>query len=215
MLVAADLQRPAAVEQLKSLGNQLRRAGLSPREPKPTRSRCAHGGRACQRSGTTSSSSTPPAGCTSPKCRWMSCGDQRAPNRTEVFFVRDAMTGQDAVNVAPRRSTRPRSKRRHPDQARRRCPRRRRAGGARGHRQADGALLYTCQIDIPSDVEPGAFAFGSPTSTPARRMGGSNPHRRNRWQHHGRGASPSPTNHGRAAVYGRVVHRRRRRVRRR
>ena len=72
LLVAADLQRPAAVEQLKVLGEQLNvpvysEAPLATRStsaatPSPTpRRRCS-----------TPSSSTPPAGCTSPRCRWTS-----------------------------------------------------------------------------------------------------------------------------------------------
>ena len=61
MLVGADLQRPAAVEQLRVLG----RAGRCARVQRADRSRRRRGARVSQKraeSGATSSSSTPPGG---------------------------------------------------------------------------------------------------------------------------------------------------------
>ena len=55
----------------------------------------------------------------------------------ETLFVVDAMQGQDAVNVAQGLHERAAAHRRDPDQAGRRCARRRGAVGAPGHRQAD------------------------------------------------------------------------------
>ena len=64
---------------------------------------------------------------------------RRAANPHEVLLVADALTGQDAVNLARKlqRAPRPHRHRAHPH--RRRRPRRRRALDARGHRQADQA----------------------------------------------------------------------------
>ena len=66
-LVAADLQRPAAIDQLEQLGRQIqipvyRGETSDPVEVCPQR---ASNGRTAD--GSTSSSSTPPAGCTSTK----------------------------------------------------------------------------------------------------------------------------------------------------
>ena len=58
-----------------------------------------------------------------------------APN--EVLLVADAMTGQDAVNVAKSFVDQIDADRRHPHPHGRRCARRRGALDARGHRQAD------------------------------------------------------------------------------
>ena len=71
LLVAADLQRPAAVEQLKVLGEQIDVPVYSETAPTPVdvcRNAVAHAKDTCS----TPSSSTPPAGCTSPRCRWTS-----------------------------------------------------------------------------------------------------------------------------------------------
>ncbi len=59
----------------------------------------------------------------------------------DVLLVVDAMTGQDAVEVAECVRRGGRVRRRRPDQARRRRPRRRRALGQSGHRQADHVRL--------------------------------------------------------------------------
>ena len=66
LLVACDLQRPAAIEQLHVLGEQIG-VPVYDRARTPTRSTVAERGvrEARQARGATSSSSTPPAGCTS------------------------------------------------------------------------------------------------------------------------------------------------------
>ena len=55
----------------------------------------------------------------------------------QVFFVCDAMTGPGRGRLGRSVQQGARARRRHPDQARRRCPRRGRALGAQGHRRAD------------------------------------------------------------------------------
>ena len=62
-------------------------------------------------------------------------------SRTTILLVVDAMTGQDAVNVAEQFAEAVALRRRRDDQARRRRPRRRRAVGQGGHRQADPVRL--------------------------------------------------------------------------
>ena len=62
-----------------------------------------------------------------------------ATNPHETLLVVDAMTGQDAVNTATRLPGHGRRHRHRPDPDRRRCPRRRGAVHARGHRRADQA----------------------------------------------------------------------------
>ena len=102
LLVAADLQRPAAVEQLKVLGEQINVPVYSETPPGQPGRRLPQRRRPRQaRRCSTRSSSTPPAGCTSPKCRWTSCGRSTGwSSRTRSILVCDAMTGQDAVNSA-------------------------------------------------------------------------------------------------------------------
>ncbi len=74
LLVAADMQRPAAIEQLKILGQQINVPVSAKRRP-PTRSMSAAAPSITPRtSSLTRSSSTPPAVCTSTRCRWTSCG---------------------------------------------------------------------------------------------------------------------------------------------
>ena len=60
----------------------------------------------------------------------------------DVLLVVDAMTGQDAVNVAEQFAEVAELRRRGAVQARRRRPRRRRAVGQGGHRQADPLRLH-------------------------------------------------------------------------
>ena len=61
---------------------------------------------------------------------------------TDVLLVVDAMTGQDAVNVAEQFAEAAQFDGVDPLQARRRRPRRRRAVGQGGHRQADPVRLH-------------------------------------------------------------------------
>ena len=64
LLVAADLQRPAAVTQLEQLGRELR-PRLERRAHGPGQRRRASGSSRLARRAATSSSSIPPGGCTS------------------------------------------------------------------------------------------------------------------------------------------------------
>ncbi len=69
-------------------------------------------------------------------------GDPRRDQaRSRSCSCVDAMTGQDAVNVAEQFAAAVRLRRRGAEQARRRRARRRRAVGARGHRHADHVRL--------------------------------------------------------------------------
>ena len=63
-LVAADLQRPAAVEQLEQLGRQIQVPVYSEERSDPVKA-VEHGLEGRAPTGSTRSSSTPPAGCTS------------------------------------------------------------------------------------------------------------------------------------------------------
>ena len=102
LIVAADLARPAAVQQLVTLGKQIGVPGL--------RAGGAHGsgrGRArgaCARRGrraATRSSSTRPAACTSTTTLMREIrAVAAAVEPQEILFVADAMTGQDAVRSA-------------------------------------------------------------------------------------------------------------------
>ncbi len=132
MLVGADLQRPAAVEQLRTLGVADRRAGVLRAD------RSGRGG-ALRRSprlvgsvGTSSSVDT--AGRLAIDEEMMEevrqISEVLDPDYT--FLVVDAMTGQDAVERRRGVPPDPRARRRHPHQARRRRPRRRGVVGQGG-----------------------------------------------------------------------------------
>ena len=64
-LVAADLQRPAAIDQLEQLGRQIQIPGLPPRHQGSRRGRRSTACRRHRAVARTSSSSTPPDACTS------------------------------------------------------------------------------------------------------------------------------------------------------
>ena len=109
---AARRRRPPAPRRDRParVARQADRASRSTaRTPAATRSQVvqARGSQAAKTPATTSSSSTPPAGCTSTTTLMdelaATCATRPSPH--EVLLVLDAMTGQDAVNVAPRRST--------------------------------------------------------------------------------------------------------------
>ncbi len=101
-VAACDVYRPAAVDQLVKVGGQ---AGATVyeqgTEPRPGRHRAlgARPGQA-RRQGR-ARSSTPAGACTSTRssCR-SSRTSARRSGRTSILLVVDAMTGQDAVNVA-------------------------------------------------------------------------------------------------------------------
>ena len=69
-----------------------------------------------------------------------------------ILLVVDAMTGQDAVNVAEQFAQAVAVRRRRDDQARRRRPRRRRAVGQGGHRQADPVRLARARSSTSSSA---------------------------------------------------------------
>ena len=64
-LVAADLQRPAAIDQLEQLGRQIQVPVYSDETERPGRGGRATASRARRPTAATRSSSTPPAACTS------------------------------------------------------------------------------------------------------------------------------------------------------
>ena len=101
LLVAADMQRPAAVEQLQVLGKSVdipvfNIPGESPVDdlrsaPRPRR----------RSSAATSSSTTPPAASRSTRSSCRSSPTSRRRREPEnIFLVVDAMIGQDAVKVS-------------------------------------------------------------------------------------------------------------------
>ena len=89
-----------------------------------------------------------------------------------VLLVVDAMTGQDAVNVAEQFAETVAVRRRRHDEARRRRPRRRRAVDQGGHRQADPVRLAPARSSTSSSAStPTAWPSGSSawaTSSPHR-----------------------------------------------
>ena len=102
LLVAADMQRPAAVEQLKVLGEQHQRPGLQRRRrDAASRSARRRQRRGARSSAATSSSTTPPAASRSTSRSWRSSAtSRRRPSPENIFLVVDAMIGQDAVKTA-------------------------------------------------------------------------------------------------------------------
>ena len=79
-----------------------------------------------------------------------------------ILLVVDAMTGQDAVNVAEQFAEAVAVRRRRHDQARRRRPRRRRAVRQGGHRQADPVRLARARSSTSSSAStPTAWRSGS------------------------------------------------------
>ena len=137
LLVGADLQRPAAVEQLRVLGRDI---GVTVFSEPSDRSRvvptAAQGGLAPR---TTTWSCLDTAGRlpidedADGEVRRIS--DVSKPHYT--FLVIDTMTGQDAVRTAEAFHATLQPRRGDPDQDRRRRPRRRRPVGQAGRRQAD------------------------------------------------------------------------------
>jgi signal recognition particle subunit SRP54 len=107
MLVGADLQRPAAVEQLRTLARQVDVPVYSAPDdvvasgagdPVDVALGCIA---EAKRLGVTWSSSTPPAASPSTPSSWSRCArSPRPPSPHYTFLVVDAMTGQDAVTVA-------------------------------------------------------------------------------------------------------------------
>ncbi len=100
MLAAADLQRPGAVEQLKTLGEQIGVPVYSDADATPSTCAATRSRRPSGRSAT-SSSSTPPAGCRSTTTLMDELKQiDKLVKPDECYLVVDAMIGQEAANVA-------------------------------------------------------------------------------------------------------------------
>ena len=156
VLIAGDVYRPAAIDQLDDARRAAQRAGLRRgRRRRSGRHRPARR-RLGAREGATCSSSTPPAACTSTRSSWTSSSASAATVKPHnILLVLDAMTGQDAVNVAEQFQREGAVRRRHAHQARRRRPRRR------------GALASGPSPASPSSSPPAArSSTTSSTSTP-------------------------------------------------
>ena len=100
MLVAADLQRPAAIEQLQTLGERIA-SRFSPTVPSGPRG----GSKAALKEANqiwtpTWSWSTRRKAADRPRADGRVGRSDKASNPTATLLVIDAMTGQDAVNVA-------------------------------------------------------------------------------------------------------------------
>ena len=137
MLVAADLQRPAAVEQLKVIGGQVGVPVFSLAGSNPVA--------VCQQALVEANRS----GCDTvilDTAGRLHVDDELMAELTsiekkvkphQVFFVCDAMTGPRRGRFGRGLQQGARARRRDPDQARRRRSRRGRTVGPQGHRRAD------------------------------------------------------------------------------
>ena len=136
LLVGADLQRPAAVEQLRTLGGQVGVPVFSePTDPVDVAGKAIAEATRTGRDVVIVDTAGRLAIDEELMEQVRQISDAVDPDYT--FLVIDAMTGQDAVNTAARLRRDPRARRRHPHQARRRRPRWCRAVGQGGRRQAD------------------------------------------------------------------------------
>ena len=123
LLVAADLQRPAAVEQLEQLGRELQIPVARRSARTPSRPRARASSRQSQGSDTVIVDT---AGRLQIDDELMDELERIASDDARnVLLVLDAMTGQDAVNVARGVPGADRVRRGHADEARRRRARRR------------------------------------------------------------------------------------------
>ena len=141
-LAACDVHRPAAVDQLSRWAGRPARTSTS-RAPDATRSTSPSGRSARPRQDGRDVLIVDTAGRLHVDEELMEELAQ-VKKRTKphnVLLVVDAMTGQDAVNVAEALRRGRGLRRRGADQARRRRPRRRRAVGQGRHRQADPLRL--------------------------------------------------------------------------
>ena len=107
MLVSVDVYRPAAREQLKVVAKSVEarstKATRKASPPAPPSSSASPRKPAAKPSSwaATPSSSTPPAASTSTKSSWPRWSASKSSSTpSEILFVADAMTGQDAVNSA-------------------------------------------------------------------------------------------------------------------
>ena len=141
MLVAADLQRPAAIEQLKVIGEQI---GVPVYSEAPDRQHAGQGlperiegGQASRRYQRADSRHGRPVARRrrADGANWSRSTTSSSPH--QILLVCDAMTGQDAVNSRQGLQRGLGTRRRDPHQARRRHPRRSGAAVQGGHRRAD------------------------------------------------------------------------------
>ena len=137
-LIAADLQRPAAIDQLEQLGAQIQRPRLPHRHEGRGRGDAQPASQRARDAGL-DTVIVDTAGRLQIDDELMAelerVRDEAKPHN--VLLVLDAMTGQEAVNVARGIPGAHRVRRRDPDEARRRRPRRRRAQRQGDHREAD------------------------------------------------------------------------------
>ena len=142
-VAACDVHRPAAVDQLRTVGEQVGATVYEQGTDKPTRSRSPRWALDQAKMDGKDVLIVDTAGRLHVDEELMrELVDIRdAVSRTDVLLVVDAMTGQDAVERRRAVRRRRRLRRRRDDQARRRRPRRRRAVGQGRHRQADPVRL--------------------------------------------------------------------------
>ncbi len=156
LLVAADLQRPAAVEQLKVIGQQLQIPVYSEEQSDPV-SVCQHAVVEANRQAR-DTIILDTAGRLHVDDELMAELQQieKKVKPHQVFFVCDAMTGQDAV--ASRRGLQQGAgtRRRDPHQARRRRPRRRGAVRPQGDGRADQVRRHRREARQAHGVRPAA-----------------------------------------------------------
>ena len=158
-LVAADLQRPAAIDQLEQLGAPDPDPGLQ-RGAQRTRRRRARRASSARASEGRDVVILDTAGRLHVDEELM---EELAAVRKEakpqnVLLVLDAMTGQEAVNVAQAFQERRRLRRRRPHEARRRRARRRRALGEGGHGPAGQARSTGEKLDQIEYFHPDRMA---------------------------------------------------------
>ena len=135
LLVAADLERPAAVEQLRTLGREIGVPVWSEgRDPVKV---AKNGVKEAERTGAdVVIIDTAGRLHVDPEMMKQARRIKDVTKPHHVLMACDAMTGQDAVDPGARVHARGRHHRVHPHEARRRRARRRRAVDHRGHRQA-------------------------------------------------------------------------------
>ena len=157
VLVAADVYRPAAIDQLETLGRAARRARCT----RPARAPIAVDSRARRRRLAQRAHGDLVIIDTAGRLHideelMASCVNiaRRRDSRTRSCSCVDAMTGQDAVNVAEAFDGRVDLDGVDPHQAGRRRPRRRGALAPRRHRQADQVRRHRREARRPRAVPP-------------------------------------------------------------
>ena len=161
-LVAADLQRPAAIDQLEQLGRQLQ-IPVYRKETKDPVEVVKYGIQAAQTAGQ-DVVILDTAGRLHIDEELMDelARVRSAAKPTNVLLVLDAMTGQEAVNVAQAFQERVAFDGVDPDEARRRRARRRGALRPRGHGQADQVRLGRREARPARGVPPRPDGLADP-----------------------------------------------------